>query len=199
MTARFDAASRTAQSWSTSEHTCRSTWLRQHPEAEIIVRNRPTEYARGITEGRPEALQILDRWHALENVREVFERYLGRHQNVLKAFTDVPLRRDGAGEVVRAERYKGTPAKKPSSAPSRRCELRGSAYARSRGGWAAAARLFSRAMPTKPHDADGTPRGARRSTRTSITCIGDGWKVARTRRSCCERSKPPGTTGPAKR
>jgi transposase len=55
-----------------------ATWLREHPGIAIITRDRSTEYARGATEGAPEARQIVDRWHLLQNMREAVERVLNR-------------------------------------------------------------------------------------------------------------------------
>jgi hypothetical protein len=37
-------------------------------------RDRSTEYARGATDGAPEARQIADRFHILPNLREAVER-----------------------------------------------------------------------------------------------------------------------------
>lgn len=55
-----------------------SDWLRKHPGVEWISRDRSTEYARGASEGAPQAQQIVDRWHLLKNLKEVLERVLGR-------------------------------------------------------------------------------------------------------------------------
>jgi transposase len=57
-----------------------AAWLEQHPGVEVIVRDRSSEYARGATIGAPDALQVVDRWHVLRNVREVAERLLDRHR-----------------------------------------------------------------------------------------------------------------------
>jgi len=51
-------------------------WLKAHPEIEIITRDRSNEYARGVTEGSPKIIQITDRWHLLQNMREALERML---------------------------------------------------------------------------------------------------------------------------
>ena len=59
-------------------------WLRQHPGTEVIARDRSTEYARGATEGAPEAVQVADRWHLLHNLREVLERLLHRRYSFLQ-------------------------------------------------------------------------------------------------------------------
>jgi transposase len=55
-----------------------SLWLENHPGVEIITRDRSTEYARGATDGAPQATQVADRWHVLGNLREALERLLDR-------------------------------------------------------------------------------------------------------------------------
>lgn len=62
-----------------------STWLRAHPGVEIVARDRSTEYARAITEGAPDALQVADRWHLLHNLRQVLVRHLTSVRGRLKA------------------------------------------------------------------------------------------------------------------
>jgi transposase len=64
-----------------------ATWLEQHPGVEIITRDRSTEYARGATDGAPNAIQVADRWHLLGNVREALERLLDRLRPQLQATT----------------------------------------------------------------------------------------------------------------
>jgi transposase len=46
-----------------------SQWLKNHPEIEIVSRDRATVYIEGITSGAPQALQVADRWHLLKNLR----------------------------------------------------------------------------------------------------------------------------------
>jgi len=59
-------------------------WLKAHPGIEIITRDRSTEYARGVSEGSPQIIQITDRWHLLQNIRETLERMLNRFHDRLK-------------------------------------------------------------------------------------------------------------------
>lgn len=51
-----------------------ASWLKLHGEIEIVSRDRSPEYARAITQGAPQALQVADRWHLLKNWRDVLER-----------------------------------------------------------------------------------------------------------------------------
>jgi hypothetical protein len=53
-------------------------WLRQHPEVEIVSRDRCGLYARGAREGAPHARQVADRFHLLQNLRETIETQLSR-------------------------------------------------------------------------------------------------------------------------
>lgn len=55
-----------------------SLWLRSHPGVLVISRDRSTEFARGASDGAPEAVQIADRFHILQNLREACERALKR-------------------------------------------------------------------------------------------------------------------------
>src|SRR5664279_1126375 len=51
-------------------------WLRQYPALQVVARDRSMQYAQGITDGAPQAIQIADRWHLLKNLSEVVERVL---------------------------------------------------------------------------------------------------------------------------
>ena len=51
-------------------------WLDTHPGVEIISRDRSNEYAKAAKEAAPDAQQVADRWHLLENVQEMFEKWL---------------------------------------------------------------------------------------------------------------------------
>lgn len=64
--------------------TTLAAWLQTHPEVEIVTRDRSTEYARGASEGAPTALQVADRWHLLQNLRQMLERLLSRLYPQLK-------------------------------------------------------------------------------------------------------------------
>lgn len=60
-------------------------WLQSHPGVEIISRDRATEYAEGATRGAPNAIQVADRFHLIQNLREALQRFLEKNQALLRA------------------------------------------------------------------------------------------------------------------
>lgn len=61
-----------------------ATWLRQHPEVEIVSRDRGGAYAEGARQGAPQATQVADRFHLLKNVTDSLERFLARKHASLR-------------------------------------------------------------------------------------------------------------------
>ena len=55
-----------------------SDWLKQHPQIEVVSRDRSTEYALAITQGAPAAIQVADRFHLVRNLAEQVELLLAR-------------------------------------------------------------------------------------------------------------------------
>jgi transposase len=53
-------------------------WLGQHPEVEIVSRDRCGLYAQGARAGASQARQVADRFHLLQNLRETIEAQLSR-------------------------------------------------------------------------------------------------------------------------
>jgi hypothetical protein len=52
-------------------------WFREHPEVEIISRDRDGLYADAARQGAPQARQVADRFHLLKNLRETIARQFG--------------------------------------------------------------------------------------------------------------------------
>ena len=52
-------------------------WLTDHPEVEVVSRDRAGLYAEASRQGAPKARQVADRFHLLQNFRETVERQLG--------------------------------------------------------------------------------------------------------------------------
>jgi transposase len=53
-------------------------WFRDHPEIQVVTRDRCGLYARGAYEGAPQARQCADRFHLVQNLREAIEQQLYR-------------------------------------------------------------------------------------------------------------------------
>lgn len=51
-------------------------WLRQHPDIQVVTRDRSTEYSFGIQSGAPQAQAVADRWHLLLNLRQMLQRWV---------------------------------------------------------------------------------------------------------------------------
>jgi len=59
------------------------TWLVAHPQVTVVSRDRGTGYADAIKRGAPQAIQVADRWHLLENLFDAVEQVLGQHRAAL--------------------------------------------------------------------------------------------------------------------
>lgn len=53
-----------------------SNWLRKYPSIQVVTRDGSTEYAKGIREGCPHAVQITDHWHLFHNLTQKVEQFL---------------------------------------------------------------------------------------------------------------------------
>jgi len=60
-------------------------WLSAHPGVAIIARDRAKAYADGARQGAPEAVQVADRLHLLQNGAEALEQGGRAHGPVLPA------------------------------------------------------------------------------------------------------------------
>ncbi len=58
-------------------------WLQQHPEIDVISRDRASSYADAAREGAPQATQVADRFHLTKNVREKLKELLDRKRTCL--------------------------------------------------------------------------------------------------------------------
>jgi len=58
-------------------------WLRRHPEVELVSRDRGGDYAAAAKKGAPQAQQVADRFHLLQNLRERLKEVMDRKQDCL--------------------------------------------------------------------------------------------------------------------
>lgn len=65
-----------------------ANWLRDHPGAEIICRDRASGYTRAIKEAAPDALEVADRWHLLQNLSSAVEKTCHQHRACLRKRAD---------------------------------------------------------------------------------------------------------------
>jgi transposase len=59
-------------------------WLAQYPGITVVSRDRSDLYANGITQGAPRAVQVVDRFHLVANLREALEAVFLAYREVLK-------------------------------------------------------------------------------------------------------------------
>jgi transposase len=62
-----------------------AVWLTQHPTISVVCRDRSDLYADGIRRGAPQAVQVVDRFHLVQNLREAVEAFLIRQRPMLQA------------------------------------------------------------------------------------------------------------------
>ena len=55
-----------------------ANWLELHPDVEIVSRDRCGLFAQGAREGAPQARQVADRFHILQNLRDAIQAQLSR-------------------------------------------------------------------------------------------------------------------------
>jgi hypothetical protein len=85
-------------------------WLAEHPGAEIICRDRATAYTKAVKEAAPEALEVADRWHLLQNLSAAVEKTCHQHRNCLRkhaeeeTVTEVPALSPTASACAHAVR-----------------------------------------------------------------------------------------------
>jgi transposase len=57
-----------------------ANWFKDHPNVDVVSRDRAGLYAEAAREGAPQAKQVADRFHLMQNFRETVERQLGGYE-----------------------------------------------------------------------------------------------------------------------
>lgn len=101
------------------ERSAESTeqWLRTHPGAEIVSRDRASLYAEAATKAAPHAVQVADRWHLLHNMRETLVDVLRPRHRLLSEVARAVTK--GAKTATGAPRQQGASPETPSFAAGR--------------------------------------------------------------------------------
>ncbi len=74
------------------------TWLKEHPEVDIVSRDRGKEFAKAATVGAPQARQVVDRFHMVKNLSEVLREILGHCRAEIRQGEAPVLQLEKAGE-----------------------------------------------------------------------------------------------------
>ena len=84
-------------------------WLAQHPTVTVVCRDRSALYADGIRRGAPHAVQVVDRFHLVQNLREAIEAFLHDQRPALQAAAacTAQVLTQVAGPVAAPTMYRG--------------------------------------------------------------------------------------------
>ena len=61
-----------------------AAWLAAHPEIAVVSRDRGAGYGRAASRGAPQAIQIADRWHLMENASAAFLEAVRRSMRAIR-------------------------------------------------------------------------------------------------------------------
>ncbi len=100
-----------------------AAWIADHPEIELVSRDRGGEYASAARESAPQAIQCADRFHLLKNLGEALEGLLAHHLALeRKRQTQATLHELGAVSVWQPKRATRTSAQLEQLQQARREE-----------------------------------------------------------------------------
>jgi hypothetical protein len=168
-------------------------WLGQHPEVEILSRDRWASFADAAAEAAPQAKQVADRWHLLKNAREALERFLDRYAGKMaEAFTEPTPVAPALDAPAAQEVVPPPPVAPPAEAAPEPSAEAPVSPARQRPVTAKQQRRLERYHEVRRRHAEG------QSLRGIARAMGLSWKVVRryARSDRCPDWRP-GRTGPS--
>jgi transposase len=89
-----------------------ATWMKSHPEIQVVSRDRGGDYASAAQVSAPQAVQCADRFHLLTNLSKSVEGVLSRHLAAHRRHTDLESR----ATPLSPTQGKGPPKKNPKHA-----------------------------------------------------------------------------------
>jgi transposase len=72
-------------------------WLKNHPEIDVVSRDRASAYADAVKRALPHAIEVADRYHLVQNLREHVQRVLDRKRTCLPLVEETSLTAPKAG------------------------------------------------------------------------------------------------------
>jgi len=79
-------------------------WFKAHPEVNVVARDRSDSSASGLRQGAPDAVQVADRFHVMQNVAAALEQVFNAHHQDLEALNEAQrqelVTRDDGSVVV---------------------------------------------------------------------------------------------------
>jgi len=65
-----------------------TAWLQAHPGVRVVARDRAEAYGAGIRQGAPDATQVADRFHLMQNLADALEQVVSAHSKDLEVMDE---------------------------------------------------------------------------------------------------------------
>jgi transposase len=78
-------------------------WLASHPEIQVVSRDRASAFADAVSQVLPHAIQVADRYHLIQNLREHLQHFLDHKHSCLPFVEDTPLKGKEANPKEKAD------------------------------------------------------------------------------------------------